>query len=355
MSLQQIYDNRVFDDATTDERRNRVYVPSGELGLVGDQRPEAKLMHALTQLDPPQRMHVVGPSGSGKTSLILRVVGDLAKRQLEISHEVLILRVGDRPENLTSPDAVMKMVLDTIAVEGHRFSNVSEDVLQAAAADERTHNPTQVEHRAGLTAPVASYSASLKAAYETLAFGQNAARVRHDLKDVIAEVSRAGYRPVLVLDDTEKFVSPGPDGRVDTDSVESLYHHGVRILGELAMDLVVAMHPRFEEVDRVGEVIARLGMLRLEVPELPADAEEPPLRLLLARRMQRDGIQRELEDVIEPQAVEDLQVLYHERDRDLRSVLRLAHQVAGHTLGRGGATITAPDIRQMVRQARLTP
>ncbi|MDQ3091064.1 MAG: hypothetical protein M3R46_05245 [Actinomycetota bacterium] len=33
MSLQRIYDQRVFDDATTDERRGHVYVRSGELGL----------------------------------------------------------------------------------------------------------------------------------------------------------------------------------------------------------------------------------------------------------------------------------------------------------------------------------
>lgn len=354
MSLQQIYDRRVFDDATTDERRTRVYVTSGELGLVGDERPEVRLMRALSQAEPPQRLHIVGPSGAGKTSLILRVISDLAKRQLDVRHEVLILRVGDRPQNVASADAVMKLVLDTIAIEGHRFSNVSEDVLQAAAADERTHIPRQVEHRAGLTAPVASYSANLKQAYDTLDFGQNSARVRHDLEDVIAQVSRAGYRPVLVLDDTEKFVSPGPDGKVDAESVENLYHHGVRVLGELAVDLVVAMHPRFQEIDRVGEVIERLAMPRLEVPELPAHAEPPALGLVLARRMERDGIRAELSAVIAPDAVEDLQVLYHERDQDLRSVLRLAHQAAGHALRDDAQTIMARHIREVVRQARST-
>ena len=46
MSLRRIYENRVFDDATSDERRARVYVGSGELGLTGDDRPEVKLMRA---------------------------------------------------------------------------------------------------------------------------------------------------------------------------------------------------------------------------------------------------------------------------------------------------------------------
>jgi hypothetical protein len=35
----------------------------------------------------------------------------------------------------------MKMVLETIAVEGHRFSSIDEAVLRAAASDERTQNP----------------------------------------------------------------------------------------------------------------------------------------------------------------------------------------------------------------------
>ena len=33
MTLRQIDERHVFDDATTDERRARVYVPSGKLGL----------------------------------------------------------------------------------------------------------------------------------------------------------------------------------------------------------------------------------------------------------------------------------------------------------------------------------
>lgn len=155
MTLQRIYDQRIFDDdATTDERRARVYVRSGELGLHNDARADLALMDALVTRQPPQRVHVVGPSGAGKTSLILRVVADLARRELEIAPEILILRVGDRPERLGNGEEVLKMVLEAIAVEGHRFSNVSAQVLQAAAADERTKTPNQVEHRAGLAAPV---------------------------------------------------------------------------------------------------------------------------------------------------------------------------------------------------------
>jgi hypothetical protein len=340
---------RTFDDATTDERRTRVYVGSGELGLTGGaERPEVELMRALTADPAPRRVHVVGPSGAGKTSLILRVVADLARREVDPRHEVLILRVGDRPERLDSPESVMKMVLETIAVEGHRFSNVDEAVLRAAAADQRVREGRQVEHRGSLTPPFVSYSAAVREAYETAEFGQNAAQVRHDLEDVLAAVAGAGHRPVLVIDDTEKFVGPGPGGRLDAGSVEALYHHGVRVLGELAVDLVVAMHPRFEEVPRVVEVIERLAMARIGVAELPADADAPALARILERRLERDGVDAALDAVIEAVAVEELQVLYHERDRDLRSVLKLAHAAAGHAVDRGARAIAARDVRAVV-------
>lgn len=349
MSVHDIHDRRVFDDATTDERRAQVYVRSGELGL--GTRADVDLMDALLD-DGPVRIHVVGPSGAGKTSLILKVLADLARRQFDVGYEVLVLRVGDRPEALASSDDVMKLVLDTVAVEGHRFANVDADALLRASADQRTLNPTQVEHRAGLNPPMVSYSANLREAYETHGFGQSAARVRRDLEDVIRQVRVAGHRPVVVLDDTEKFVSPGEDGKLDAESVENLYHHGVRVLGEFDVDLVVAMHPRFEEVDRVIEVIERLAMSRIDVPELPADAEPPPIRAILQRRMERDGVRATLDEVVAGGAVEDLQVLYHERDRDLRSILKLAHAAAGLAAERESTAIEARDVRAAVIAGR---
>jgi len=52
MSLRRIYDNRVFDDATSDERRARVYVGSGELGLTGDDRPCSQSVVSPSRVAP---------------------------------------------------------------------------------------------------------------------------------------------------------------------------------------------------------------------------------------------------------------------------------------------------------------
>jgi len=69
--------------------------------------------------------------------------------------------------------------------------------------------------------------------------------------------------------------------------------------------------------------------------------------------MERDEIADGLPAVIERGAVEDLQILYHERDHDLRSVLELAHAAAGQALSRGAVTVTARDVRgALVRGGR---
>jgi hypothetical protein len=64
--------------------------------------------------------------------------------------------------------------------------------------------------------------------------------------------------------------------------------------------------------------------------------------------MERDGVNADLGTVIDAAAVDELQVLYHERDRDLRSVLKLAHEAAGYALGRSAPRIAARDVRSVV-------
>lgn len=152
-------------------------------------------------------------------------------------------------------------------------------------------------------------------------------------------------------DDTEKFVAPGSDGELDGGSVENLYHHGVRTLGEFELDLVIAMHPRFEEVPHVREVSDRLGISRISVPELSPDREPVAITKILERRLERGGIEVELMEVIAEEAVGDLQLLYHERDSDLRSVLKIAHAAVEHALNRGSGMLEARDVRTAVAAA----
>jgi len=346
MSLSQVHQLRLFDDATTDRERRLYYVRSGELGI--EPRADRQLMEQLKGGALPQRVQVVGPSGAGKTSLIVRVLADLESEHLDPGYEVLVLRVGESPEHLASGESVIKLVLDTIATQSFRFSNIDPSVFEEAAADSTTQTPARINHEFGIDGRIANYSTQIEEAFKTHEFGKNPARLRQDLEDIVRIVADAGYRPVLVLDDTEKFVAPGPDGELDTDSVANLYHHGVRVLGEFELDLVIAMHPRFEAAPHVREVSDRLGIARIAVPELAPDREPAAIEKILERRLDRGGIETGLSEVITAEGVGDLQLLYHERDSDLRSVMKIAHAAVEHALSRGSSVLEARDIRSAV-------
>jgi molybdopterin-guanine dinucleotide biosynthesis protein len=331
MSLQQVFDERLFDDARTDTARALYYVNAHDLGFTP--LADHQLMQALKRKGFA-RIQVIGPSGAGKTSLIMGVLRDLHTEKTVPAREVLVLKVGDRPENLNDSAAVIKLVIDTLAAQDYRFSNIEDGVLREAGADQTTDVPRQETHRFGADAKVVNYSTTLTNAYEQRQFGTNAARLRHDLADVLRIVKEAGYRPVLVLDDTEKFVAPGENGTLQEDSVANLYDHGVRVLAEFEVDLVVATHPRFEEVPKVVEVRDRLGPDRIEVPRILPDLEGGPMAKILERRLERGKVETPLGEIIEASAIDALATLYHDRSSDLRSVLRIAHGAVERALER---------------------
>jgi hypothetical protein len=127
-------------------------------------------------------------------------------------------------------------------------------------------------------------------------------------------------------------------------SVANLYHHGVRVLADFEVDLVVATHPRFETVEKVAEVVARIGPDRIEVPRILPDNEAAPMSAILARRLERGGVEAPLEEVIEVEAIGALTTLYHDRNSDLRWVLRIAHGSVERAMARGGTRIEARDV-----------
>jgi Cdc6-like AAA superfamily ATPase len=349
MSLRRVRDERLFDDARTDADRTRYYVRAAELGLA--ERADLELMRIL-KASGPARVLVVGPSGAGKTSLILKVLGDLHIEATDPAREILVLKVGDRPENLVDPAAMIKLVLDTLAAQRYRFSNVDEEVLRAGAADQIALTPRRTTHRFEVGIPQVSYANELAETFETRQFSTTSAGLRQDLEGILRVIRESNYRPVLVLDDTEKFVAPGEDGRLDAGSIANLYDHGVRALADFDVDLVIATHPRFDEVQKVIEVCDRIGPERIEVPRIDPDLEAAPMGKILERRLIRGNVEAPLGEVIEPEAIGALTTLYHDRGSDLRSVLRVAHGAADRALDRGVNRIEVRDVDREVVEAR---
>lgn len=124
----------------------------------------------------------------------------------------------------------------------------------------------------------------------------------------------------------------------------------MRALAELPLDLVIAAHPRFEQIDKFKEVTGRLAIERIDCPELPPESEPVALGEILSRRLERGGVGAQLTSVIDPAAVAALQVVYHDRESDLRAALTTAHEAVEHALARRAITVEARDVQSVVAQ-----
>lgn len=329
MSLDKVAAKRVFASVTETTKLAERYVSSDKLHAAsGPARPEAIIYQACTNLERAARLHVEGGPGAGKTSLILSVIGTLARRELKRPVHPLIVNTGSSAEILKSPTAFLDLMIDLIASQENKFATLDTQALAEAAADQVTFTPISVTHQVRVAAPVLSYQATLTEAIKTLTKGRNAAKTQQAFTKIIEAVS-AEYRPLVVIDDTDHFAGSTERGKIDQAALTNLYRNGVHTLAEFeALDIIVAIQPRFRDIDAVTDVESRFGFTRVQVARLPADTDELTLTHVLSRRLKVAGIESTVAELIDERALAALQSAYFTRGGDLRWVLDRAHQAA---------------------------
>jgi hypothetical protein len=139
-----------------------------------------------------------------------------------------------------------------------------------AAAIERTTTPTQITHRAGLNVPV-SYQAEIKEPVHTFKTAVGPTELRAPERRGRADRGRRPYRPLVVIDDTDRFARLDSDGGLQTDSIQKLLTNAVHVLCEVEprIDVIVAVHPRYEDVPGYDATGPRFRFVVLETPRLP--------------------------------------------------------------------------------------
>lgn len=321
----------------------RVYVPGGSFG---GGRPDVEIFERLHSHPAGQRIIVLGGSGAGKTSLILRVIGDIGKLG-DSNLEPLILAVGD-VSMIASTTAFLQSLLGTLASQEARFANVDPEALAAAAALETTTTGLQITHSAGFNAAVVSYQAELKEPIKTFKSATTATDLKSNLNDVISSIVKAGYRPLVVIDDTDRFARPAADGTLQADSIADLFTNGVQALCEIepVIDVIVAVHPRYQDVPTYTAISARLGFEVLETPRLPVEDSTgpPPLETLLKRRLAQHGIAEGITAAFDLGALYALEAVYVERSESVREVLRVAEDACLVAHADGARQLTAQHV-----------
>jgi hypothetical protein len=266
-----------------------------------------------------------GPDGAGKSSTFSRLIHDLTRLE-ESPYEVLMLNVGD-PKVLTSTHEFAQHVIATIANQAHRFASPVQEEIAQAGADQITRTPARRSHRSQIEADAhllrIGYTLDLSERFDELSWGAQPARAAGDLQAIIQALKGAGRRPVVVIDDTEKFALT-KDGTVDEKALTNLAAVAIPTLADLDVDLLVATHPQFSTNKALGR--ARQKWLKHnEIPTLAmAKAQTLPLGTIIDRHLLAHDMKLRWSEVFEETVVHQLQSLYLACERNLRHVLNLA-------------------------------
>lgn len=267
MSLTELYGAHAFEPAPRRSSLHRLHVEFDD--LTGTQTCEAALLAALTS---GQRVALVGSSGAGKTSVTECVLGPMREGVAPIQVPVSI----EDPAIATSPShfarhlvgLIRRWVTDGLPKDSNRASRV------AAKESSRSQRLTLAPSWMGAKVEL-GYELKQAVDDDPATAAERIAQARQ-LLDIIEDNQ---LRPVLVLDDTDRWLSPSWTNSQEVRS--GFFRKVVRVIAEeLDTAAVIAVHPDYLP-DPDYQAAAGFLDARVDVPHLP---NAVAIGRLLARR-----------------------------------------------------------------------
>lgn len=232
--LVALRDAHAFDPVPSRHELSVVHVPFDDLG--GTRTCEAQLDRVLRE---GQRVALIGASGSGKSSVTQYVLGPTVEGLAPLP----ILVTVENPAIATDPTEFAKHLVGLV----RRWVETSSP-RQAGSAAAIIPGGTPKRSRKVTVAP-GWMGTKLELGYE---LGQVAAATPHSTAEIIDQASRlldlisaADLMPVLVLDDTDRWLSSSwqPDS---TTHRSAFFRRITRLIAEeLDTAAVIAVHPTY--------------------------------------------------------------------------------------------------------------
>ena len=325
LSVTTLAERYVFESTPTRRDLGPLHVPFDY--MTNTASTEARLNAAVRRREP---LALIGTSGSGKSSAIAHVLGPLAGGVAP-----LFVPLATMPPNaIDSPDRLADHLLATASrLAGAAATRVEEDIAPTTTTITRTRRASgglgwwwmrgemarQVTHQTKLQA-----RATLVDKTDALA-------------QVLKIVSAERIQPVLVFDDTDRWLRNG-----GTKLVESFFGEGVRWMLDLPAALVVAAHPHYFETTPRDRLLQYLDT-RITIPQLPTTAA---IDAILRRRIERyAGVSdADLPEVFAPDASAAILGVYREAG-SLRRALQVCHTALHEALSDGAPQLTARHIQ----------
>ena len=233
--LASLQEAHAFDPFPIREDLGLYHVPFSE--LVGSTHIEGTLLEACRRFE---RIAVIGDSGTGKSSLTASVLGPLA----EGIAPVLVPVVVEPSDTVTDPGSMFAHIAAVIARFATDAATISaeqrDDALARLTAQRPVGRVGTRNLRLGAGWMGATVGADLsRQAGPAQSIGRSASEMLEVVHQMLATISNDGPSPVLVFDDTDRWLSGSafPDHEA---LARSFFGRVLAALAELRCALVVA-------------------------------------------------------------------------------------------------------------------
>jgi hypothetical protein len=269
------------------------------------------------------RVSVIGTSGTGKTSLVEHAMS--AEGLLAIWMHVAV----EEPELVVDPKGFGKLLVTAIVDSAKRMlSDEEKDRGLAVTGDRIAREGTKRTRKGGAGIKVwgsLDLAKEVTTAAPSISAPVTVAVVAHALRDLLELVRRNGFMPVVVIDDSDRFLQVVKKQSVGAPDLFAPFVTKVLPwLAEFDCAKVVAVHPTY--VGRKEWVAAkREGLAGAEI-EVPTLDDEDQLGAILERRLDAFDAPRDLDDVFEDGTLSGLFDRYEQQETPtIRKVLTVAH------------------------------
>jgi hypothetical protein len=302
----------------------------------------------LGALSRGERVALVGESGAGKSSVIASVMGPLVEGLAPLP-----IPVSTSPDAMSSGSAFIRHVITTVG----RWIDLSQPRASSAANAVVARSRDQPPRERTLSLHVAPKWIQ-DGVTQGLEFGGDLKTVTGQQlvtadevfdcgRDIIEIVRDAQLKPVLVLDDTDRWTNL--DQGQTRANRDMFFGTIVRTIAEeLQVSMIVAVHPAY--LDDRAYIAARSGFLdtAITVPHIP---DQNGIGRMLARRaaialdLDEDHEDVIIDGIIEPEALGQLFQHYASHQHSIRTVIQAAHASLTAAADEGADLITEGHVR----------
>lgn len=292
--LRAVVDKHVFDPKPNADWYYAIHVPFDD--LFKSHNVEERVTKCARA---GSRTAIIGPSGCGKTSLVMYA---LTQEGTPDIRPVWVRVAAEHPEVIKEVASFARLVIDSIAWDARIALSEHDRAHALAAASERyqAEGPRSTR-RIGWSAAHLDAAREITSVVETIARDTTIARMTSALADLLEAIGKRGSHPVLVIDDSDKFLKMVSKPGDEEALVTAFLTRVLPWLCDLDCAKVVAFHPAYQANPRWSDAFYEgVTGLRVNVPRLH-DAGQ--LTRILEARLYPFGVEAKLGDVVDDEAV----------------------------------------------------